>query len=139
MESITPVTFSKDELWMLQRVVRHEVSPPWQGKWPTYSQDLNDQVAAAIVLCEDQAQSEAALQLSKGDLYLIDALVPVDAKTAAGTPIGKNILLKTFRARDAFSSLEIPLGSISEPAVPDFEEKLGEWKNKRHRPRKRSS
>ena len=64
-----------------------------------------------LVFCEDQKASDAALMLTRGDLLLLDFMVPQDATDAAGTRIGKSILLKTFRARN------ILLGN--QYAVPD--------------------
>ncbi len=122
------VLFTKDELWVLQGFVRHETGQPWQGAWPNFSKDLNDQIANALLFCEDESQLDAAIVLSKGDCYAIDSLVPNSLKSAAGTLVGRAILLKTFRVR---SQLEGSFTSTAdEPTVDvkEIERKLEEWK-----------
>jgi hypothetical protein len=121
------IEFSIQELWLIRAVVRHESSPAWQGKWPTYNLELNDQVAEAILLCTDEKQDGASLMVTQGDLYLLDAMVPQDAKDAAGKPIGKDILLKTFRARRELSGGE--RATAEDPDVAEQRTRLEEWKN----------
>lgn len=95
----TVLNLTLDELWLLQRVVRHEVNGMREMAFPWYSLALNDAIAEAIIMCEDERQVEAHLLVSRGDLLVIDALVPVDAKTPGGQLLGKSVLLKSFRAR----------------------------------------
>ena len=108
--------FTFDELWLLQSVIRHELPQLEQWDFPPASLDLNDQVAEALVLCDESGLGEAALILSRGDCLVIDYCVPQGAKSASGHAIGKSVLLKSFRARRAIETHELP--SAEEPAQP---------------------
>lgn len=109
-DDTVPVVFTQDELWLMRACVRHEQSPPWQGRWPCYSLELNEDIAEALVFCEDEQPQprERALLLSRGDCLLLDAVIPQDAKSPGGVPLGKNILMKTFRARRAMDGAIVP-------------------------------
>jgi hypothetical protein len=117
---MTPTTaselFTVDELWLLQSVVRHELPQMEQWDFPPASVDLNDQIADALVLCDENGCGEAALVLSRGDCLLIDYCVPQGAKSVSGLPIGKQVLLKSFRARRVIESNYLP--SADEPSQP---------------------
>jgi hypothetical protein len=115
-EETVPVVFTGDELWLLQRCIRHEMPQQETWKFPPAGADLNDQIAAAILLCAEYELGEATLQLSWGDLLAIDYTVPPDAKDVNGRPIGRIILLKSFAAR-AQLRRAYPL-----PEVPEAEE-----------------
>lgn len=99
MNATAAIVFTLDELWFLQSLVRHEIPDPPTWKFPPASLELNDAIADAILSCADYGLREVALQLSRGDLLLLDYQVPQSAKDIAGKDIGKTILLKTFRAR----------------------------------------
>lgn len=101
MADTAPVVFSLDELWLLRSVVRHEMSSQETWKFPPASLDLNDRIAEAILFCHEHEVEEAALLLTRGDTLIIDYVVPQDAKSARGIPLGVPILLKTFAARRA--------------------------------------
>lgn len=120
MTSETPQTasqvFTSEELWLLQSVVRHELPQLDQWKFPPASLDLNDQIARALVFCDENDCSEAALILSRGDCLVIDYCVPQGAKSAAGVPIGKHVLMKSFLARRSIVDGELPIAE--EPAQP---------------------
>ncbi len=45
---------------------------------------------------------------ARGDCLVIDYCVPQTAKSAAGVPIGKNVLLKSFKARRAIEQGPMP-------------------------------
>lgn len=122
MSETFPVAFSVDELWILQAFVRHEQGTPWQGKWPAFSLDLNDAIAEALVFCDDNAEQMATLQLSKGDCYLVDYCVPNNVKDANGRLIGKQILMKSFHARQAIAYGD--LATAEEPASDDVTQRL---------------
>lgn len=100
--------FTIEELWLLQSVIRHELPQLDQWKFPPASIDLNDQIAETLLLCEENNLSEAALLLSRGDTLVIDYCVPQNAKSASGLPVGKNVLMKSFRARRALESGFLP-------------------------------
>ncbi len=98
----------------MQSVIRHEMPQMDQWKFPPASLDLNDQVAQALVFCDENGMGEAALILSRGDCLTLDYCVPQGAKSAAGVPIGKHILMKSFRARRTIEDVQFP--SADEPA-----------------------
>jgi hypothetical protein len=108
--------FTLEELWLLQSVIRHEVPQLDQWDFPPASLDLNDQIAQALILCDEHSCGEAALVLSRGDCLVIDYCVPQGAKSVSGVPIGKHVLLKSFRARQALESSFMP--NAEEPAQP---------------------
>ncbi len=106
--------FSVEELWLIQSVVRHELPQQDEWRFPPANVDLNDQVAQALVFCDENAVTEAALILSRGDCLTLDYCVPQAAKSAAGILIGKQVLMKSFRARRTIEDQLFPLAD--EPA-----------------------
>jgi hypothetical protein len=112
LEESASVVFTCDELWLLQRCIRHEVPQQETWKFPPASIEFNDQIAAALLLCATYGLGEAALRLSWGDLLAIDYTVPPDAKDVNGRPIGRNLLLKSYAARAqlrrAYPMVEVP-------------------------------
>lgn len=108
------VVFTLDELWLLQGVIRHEQHQQDTWHFPPASLALNDQIAEALVRCEECRLLEAAVRLTRGDCLVIDYCVPQGVKTPGGQPLGKNILMKSFRAR-----IEIEQGQL--PAAPEPE------------------
>ena len=128
-ENTTSAVFSVDELWLLQSVIRHEMAQMEQWKAPPASPSLNDQVAEALLFCHENDLGEAALLLTRRDCLAIDFSVPQGAKSPAGVPIGKSVLLKSFRARTELE--EAWSATREEPTVPSHEEiasQLEEWK-----------
>ncbi|SRR5690606_4517020 len=93
------VVFTCEELWLLQSVIRHEVPQQEQWRYPPASLELNDQIAEALLLCEEHGLDEAALLLTMEHALVIDYCVPQSAKSPSGLPIGKNILMKSFAVR----------------------------------------
>ncbi len=93
-----PVEFTLAELWMLHDLVRHDEDAVSEYKWPTVSTGLNEQVALAIVACEDGGLKSYTLALDRGGLLLLDYHVRRDMKTPEGAS-GAAVLLKVFRAR----------------------------------------
>lgn len=127
MEVVATV-FSLSELWVMQSFVRHESGSQWQGQYPNTSIELNDAICAAILLCIENEQDEAAILLRKSDCYLIDSVIPANAKDTEGRLVGRPILLKTYSARaDLADRFE---ATAEEPPLPTEEEwrKLKEWK-----------
>ncbi len=108
--------FTCEELWLLQSVIRHEIPQLDQWDFPPASVDLNDQIAQALVLCDENNLGEAALLLTRGDCLVIDYCVPQGAKSVAGVAIGKSVLMKSFRARRTIETNDMP--SADEPAQP---------------------
>lgn len=126
MEETFAVTFSSDELWLLQRCIRHELPQQEVWKYPPASVELNDQIAMGILLCAQYAVDDATLQLSWGDLLAIDFTVPADAKDVNGRPIGRNLLLKSYAARAALRRA-YPLPEVAqaeEPKKIEIEQRL---------------
>ncbi len=99
MSDTTPVVLTIDELWLLHSVIKHEMPQEGTWKYPPASLDMNDRICDAIIFCDDQTATEAAMEMSRGDLLCIDYCVPQDAKTPGGVMIGKKLLMKAFRAR----------------------------------------
>lgn len=99
MSETSPIEVTKDELWLLQRYVRHEMADAERWHFPPVSLELNDQVADALRVCEKEKWEKCTLLLTRGDCLLIDFVIPQDAKTPGGTPLGKDLLMKTFVAR----------------------------------------
>lgn len=128
-QNTASAVFSVEELWMLQSTVRHELAQIEQWKFPPASVDLNDQIAECLLRCHEYNLAEGALILSRGDCLVIDYCVPQTAKSVAGVPIGKNILMKSFRAR--MQLLDGDILAAEEPASPsaaDVCEQLRQFK-----------
>src|SRR5207237_9672656 len=98
-----PVTFSRDELWLLHDFVRHELPESRQWRYPPASEELNEEIVVALDACETHELPEYTLLLSKGDMLVIDFFIRRDHRTPEGAS-GKNLLLKIFRARSELSS-----------------------------------
>jgi len=90
------------ELWLLNHFVRHEQSDQDRWHWPPADLELNDEVAKAIVACED-GESEYTLLLTRHQLLVVDYCIRADYKWPSPAAFGKAILLKTFRAREGFT------------------------------------
>ena len=132
MKTSTPVTFTADELWLLQGVVRHEMPQGDTWKFPPASVDLNDQIADVLIACIDAGLREATLSLTRGDLLLLDFVVPQSATSPIGTKLGREILLKSFRARRALSGDELPNAAEPEdtPTLNEIDARLAGWEYK---------
>jgi hypothetical protein len=98
-----PVTFTRDELWLLHDFVRHELPDSRQWRFPPASEELNEEIALALDACETHELSEYTLLLSRGDMLVMDFFVRRDHRTPEGAS-GKQLLLKIFRARSELSS-----------------------------------
>ena len=128
--------FTLDELWLLQSVVRHETAQMDSWRYPPASLALNDQIAEALLRCEEHSLAEAALLLTRGDCLGIDHTVPQAAKSAAGLPIGKSVLMKSFRARRELEEGQPPAESFDGDVLDAaMTERLEQWKNRRRRKR----
>ena len=92
------IEFTLAELWMLHDVVRHDQDAISRKRWPVVATALNDDVALAILACEDGGLKAYTLELTRGDVLLLDFHVRRDMKTPEGAR-GMDILLKLFRAR----------------------------------------
>lgn len=98
-----PVTFTRDELWLLHDFVRHELPDSRQWRFPPASEELNEEIIMALDACEAHELTEYTLLLSKGDMLVIDFFIRRDHRTPEGAS-GKQLLLKVFRARTELSS-----------------------------------
>ena len=98
MDLERPVTLTLAELWLLNDLIRHEMAEADRWKWPPTAKELADEIAFAILACEDHQLDDYTLMLSEGDLMVIDYNIRRDHKSPEGA-VGKHILLKTFRAR----------------------------------------
>ena len=130
------VVFTVEELWLLQSCVRHEAAQMDAWRFPPASLALNDEIADALVRCDDCGLTEAALLLTRADCLAIDHTVPQTAKSAAGVAVGKSTLMKSFRARrDIDEGLRPPVAVDGEPEQAELDARLEEWKNRRRRRR----
>ena len=116
--SSVPVPFTRAEFWLLNAWIRHDQESGDDGpyssraRYPIVSTELNEEIALALVACEDDDLDEYRLELGYGDLLLIDHHVRADFKNPEGAK-GKDILMKTFRAR-----MELALGEFGrQPAT----------------------
>jgi hypothetical protein len=123
-QGTTPVTFTQDELWLLQRTVRHESAQMERWRFPYASHAFNDLIAGALWLCCGFAVPEVTLPLRWSDLLIIDATVHQDTKDADGKPLGKAVLLKSYAARAALRDRYGGLSLTAEPAAPTKAEVL---------------
>jgi hypothetical protein len=98
-----PVTFTRDELWLLHDFIRHELPDSRQWRFPPASEELNEEIALALDACETHDLSEYTLLLSKGDMLVMDFFIRRDHRTPEGAS-GKQMLLKVFHARRELSS-----------------------------------
>lgn len=130
------VVFTVDELWLLQACVRHEAAQMDGWHFPPASLALNDDIADALVRCEDNGLADAALLLTRGDCLTIDHNVPQTAKSVAGFAIGKSLLMKSFRARREIDEgpRAVPPAD-AEPAQADLDARLAQWKDRKRRRR----
>ncbi len=97
-----PVTFTIAEIWLLVSVIKHEMQDAERWKWPITNKPLVEELMLACLTCEDAKLEEFTLELSEGDCLLIDYNITPDMKTPEGA-IGKNVLLKVFRALSELS------------------------------------
>ena len=133
-QSTACAVFSVDELWLLQAAIRHEIPQGDQWRFPPASLALNDQVADALLRCEEQGLTEAALLLTRADCLAMDFGVQQGAKSAAGVAIGKSVLMKSFRARRELDEGLLPLADEeSELAGEDLAERIARWQKRRRR------
>ncbi len=130
--------FTVDELWLLQSAIRHEIAQIDGWHAPPASLALNNQIADALVLCEENGLSEAALLLTRGDCLAIDYNVPQTAKSPAGLAIGKSVLMKSFRTRQEIDEGRAPMAAPhDELDREEVAKRIEAWKSRRRR--KRSS
>lgn len=122
-----PVTFSRDELWLLHDFVRHELPDSRQWRFPPASEELNEEIALALDACEAHNLREYTLLLSRGDMLVIDFFVRRDHRTPEGAS-GKQLLLKVFRARSELTSTfpehegnDLTYREVKEDAPTDYD------------------
>jgi hypothetical protein len=156
-ERTTSGLFTSDELWLLQSVIRHEIAQMEGWKAPPASAALNEQIAEALLFCAENNVNEAAVLLTMRDCLAIDYCVPQAAKSPAGAPIGRMVLLKSYRAR---AELEQHWHETAEEPVPPTHDEIvsrmerwkaqpppaepellpfDEWREKRRKRTKRSA
>lgn len=93
-----PVTFTVEELWMLQELVEHQPYAFPKEKYPSVDTELGDELARAITACEKRKLQEYTLFLNRAQLLLLSSEVKPASKTAEGA-MGKEILKKVLKAR----------------------------------------
>ena len=106
------ITFTNAELWLLYNFIkpatRHIGFESEGAQAMPGSTRFNDQLADALVACEDSKLEEYTLELTRDDLLLISYLLDPSFKTPEGAS-GKQILLKTFRARQEDAGLVLSM------------------------------
>lgn len=120
--------FTQEELWLLQSVIRHETSQQEQWRNPPASIELNEQICESLLRCDELGLCEAALVLTYEDCLVIDFCVPQTAKSPSGAPIGKAVLMKSYRARKAIQDGDLHVAD--EPAGPTSAEVQERLRNK---------
>lgn len=134
LNPVTPVVFDADELWVLQAVLRHEVQQRDTWTYPPANLELNDSVADALLVCQEYDLKEITLLLDRAALLAIDYCVPQTAKSADGKLLGKNILIKSFRARRVLQEGEGPIATDpSRESRADIRSLLSEWEKLQER------
>jgi hypothetical protein len=119
----------------MHRFVRHEIPQMDAWKFPPASLTLNAMIVNAIDHCLDGEIEVETLELSLGDLLLLDFVIPQDVSTGAGAK-GFAVLVKTFSARRQLDlGLDVALTTAYQ--VPDDGKmsdldhaKMEHWKNK---------
>lgn len=119
------ITFTLPELWLLHAFIRHEMPQQEQWKMPPADEDLNEQIALAIEACESLGLDSYTLLLTRQQLLVIDYLVRSDFKTPEGAR-GKDILLKTFRAR---REMTMGLPEAESPVADTYSEAISHKRN----------
>ena len=136
------VTFTLDQLWALNDLIRHESSDGRAWAAPPVSLALNEKVADAILVCEESKPfpesqqsptnlptiTEYTIELSHGDCLCIDYNVRQGMKSANGLPIGKQILLKAFAARREITDGFVAV-AVEPVRTPEYiEAQMAEWR-----------
>ena len=105
--SAYPAQFTTLELWFIEQALPPRV---FEGV-PDELNDLANQVGDGLAFCYDNHEEEVTVLLTEESCRLIQALINVRMYAADETPVGKNILLKSFRASRAIRNGEFPLAS----------------------------
>lgn len=118
MDAITiPIQFDILQLWLLSSAIPDDAfSNPGEELGGS---GLLDQVQDGLVFCADTNEEKATLLLTDNQCRLIAAVVTMNAYASDGRPIGRELLLKVFRARHA-----IRHGTIAVATDPDPLEKV---------------
>src|SRR2546427_13038452 len=93
-----PVTFSRDELWLLHDFVRHELPESRHWRFPPASEELNEEIVVALDASETHELSEYSLLLSKGVVTVIDFFVRREHRTPGGES-GQKLLQTIVRSQ----------------------------------------
>lgn len=111
MPDTAPAVLSVQELWFLQMALPAPINcEDW-----TAALDLHHQVNDGLIFCHDNREVEATLLLTDDSCDIVNSFIRPTMYDAAGQPVGKNILLKTFRASRAIRTGEFPAASASGP------------------------
>ena len=100
-----PVTFTREELWLCNDFIRHDIGQLDTWEFPPVDLELNEEIALAIHVCTTCNIKEYTLLLNHTQLLAIDFCIRRDMNTPEGAT-GKDILLKTFAARAKLTGME---------------------------------
>jgi len=79
-----PVTFTRDELWLLHDFIRHELPRLSAMAISSGLRRAEEEIVMALDACETHELGEYTLLLSKGDMLVIDFFVRRDHRTPEG-------------------------------------------------------
>lgn len=118
MVSEVPVDFTLAEIYYLQGLIRYEMPGEEHWKYPPVSERLNDAVAEAYESLHHldgtpKPTETAQLLLTRHDTYVLDYHCRTEHRTGQGEMVGRNILLKAFRARKSMD-LGVPFATTEE-------------------------
>jgi hypothetical protein len=127
METTAAIMVSVEELWLMQGCVRHEMAQQEVWKFPPANLSLNEQIGEALLRCQELEITETALQLSRGDTFVLDYLIPQGAKSPNGVALGRPLLLKVYAARKELAG-EPPTATEPEMSKSWLGEQIEAWK-----------
>lgn len=106
------VTLTRQELWLIHAVLRHEI--PQIGAWelPPAGKELAWKIIEGLLFCEENSQKEALLDLTARDCWALDFVVPQDAKDFQGNNLGQDLLIKIWQILRNLEEGEIPLSDF---------------------------
>ncbi len=113
MPETFPVQFTAQESWFIQQALPHLLK---EDRLPGL-ESLATQVNDGLAFCYDTSEEEATILLGEDECRLIQAVIRTTMFDVEGQPIGRDILLKSFRASRALRTGEFPVASTDGPPL----------------------
>ena len=104
-----PMPFEVQELWFIHQALPHEETSYIPDHVAPVLTNLHQQVGDGLAFCYETEEDEATLLLDDASCGLIQSMITPMMFDSLGTPVGRNILLKSFRASHAIRNGEFPL------------------------------